>query len=164
MGATFLTSTGSVSLPLCVSSSVTVTPMVLVSLAVLLPGARPSSRYWCWTLKATWPVRPLIDVIVSTAESVDELNVSPTLSVAMPAAFAQGRDRERRVGRVVGVVPVDGERVGVQQADVGVLPVSVAVPFSSIMGTAFKGHGRGHVVDQYRLGVAAALRVVVEDA
>ena len=56
VGATFLTSTGSVSLPLCVSSSATVTPIVLVSLAVLLPGARPSSRYWCWTVKPTWPV------------------------------------------------------------------------------------------------------------
>ena len=33
------------------------------------------------------PSWPLIDVIVSTAESVDELNVSSTFSVAMPAAL-----------------------------------------------------------------------------
>ena len=37
------------------------------------------------------------------------------------------------------------------------------MPFSLIVGHRVKGHGRGHVVDQYRLGVAAALGVVVGD-
>ena len=58
-----------------------------MSLTVPLPGASPSSRYWCWTVKLTCPVVVSIDVMVRIALSVDELNVSPTFSVAVPAAF-----------------------------------------------------------------------------
>ena len=64
------------------------TPIVLVSLAVLLPGARPSSRYWCWTREADLAGRGVDRRDREHgADRSDELNVSPTLSVAMPAAL-----------------------------------------------------------------------------
>ena len=108
------------SLPLWVSSSATVTPMVLVSLGVLLPGARPSSRYWCWTQKPTWPVARSIAVIVSTAPSVDVERVVHAQGQPSGRILQDRPDVERRVGAVVGIAPVHGQRVAVEQADVGV--------------------------------------------
>ena len=64
--------------------------------------------------------RPLIDVIVSTARVGGRIERVADVQRGHAGRVAHGRDGERRVGRVVGVVPVDGERVAVQEADVGV--------------------------------------------
>ena len=135
--------------------------MVLVSLAVLLPGARPSSRYWCWTLKADLAgqavdrgdrqhgrVRGRIERVVDGQRG-------------HAGRVAEGRDRERRVGGVVGVVPVDRERVAVQEADVGVRAGERGRAVLVDVRDGVQGDRGGHVLDQYRLGVAAALGVVV---
>ena len=120
VGATFSTSTGSVSLPQWVSSSATVTAdgagvargvvagrQAVIQVLVLDREADLAGDQVDGGDREHGPIGP-------------ESNVSFTASVSTPAASRVARIGEHRVGAVVGIVPVDGQRMAIQQADVGV--------------------------------------------